>query len=75
MWLVFSLVFVAGAKIIYDYNFVAPLKKADKFNMQHQLYAYWMNWQELGEADLKNNNSRQYIHTALAVLEQNSGKI
>ena len=35
MWLVFSLVFVAGAKIIYDYNFVAPLKKADKFNMQH----------------------------------------
>ena len=27
MLVVFPLIFVAGTKLIYDYNFVAPLKK------------------------------------------------
>ena len=35
------------------------LKKADSFNMQHQLYVYWINRRKRGKANLK-NNSRQY---------------
>ena len=38
------------------------LKKANKLDMQHHLYAYWVNGHRLDKANLK-NNSRQYIHT------------
>ena len=41
----------------------------DQFNLQHQLYTYWINRCKLDKINLK-NSSRQYIHTF--VLEQKS---